>query len=268
MTPAPAHDATLVATVAGRPITVGHVRARVSAIRRTAPAGLLPAPGSPEARRLDRWVAQLLVTEAVVLHEARARGLRAGAPGRAARLLFAAVVDGLTVSEAQVRAYHATNADRYRRPASCRVRHILVADETVARDLVRRIAAGEDLVALASAHSLDVGSRARGGDLGDVARGTFAGTFEDAAFGAPVGRVVGPVRTEFGWHVLRVESRTPAGVHAIDAARPGIEADLLAAARGRVFDDWLRSRRVALAHVAPEWLPPGDPRTPDHVHRH
>ena len=267
MTPAPTLGTAPVATVAGRAITVAHVRARVTAIRETA-AARLPATGSPEARRLDRWVARLLVNEAVVLHEARARGMEPDDPAHAARLLFAAVTDSVTVSEAQVRAYHATNPDRYRRPASCRVRHILVASEDTARDLARRVATGEDLAALARAHSLDAGSRARGGDLGSVARGTFAGAFEDAAFDAPVGRVVGPVRTEFGWHVLRVESRTAGGVSPYEQVRPAIAADLLAAARGRAFDDWLQARRAAIASVAPAWLPPGDPRTPDHVHRH
>jgi len=268
VTSAATDGAALVATVAGWPITVAHVRARVAAIRETAAAARLPAPGSPEARRLDRWVARLLVTEAIVLHEARAQGLEPRDPGHAAQLLFTVVVGGLTVSRTQVRDHRAANVDRYGRPASCHVRHILVADEGAARDLVRRVDAGEDFAALARAHSLDAGSRARGGDLGGVARGTFAGAFEDAAFGAPVGRVVGPVRTEFGWHVLRVEARTAAGVRPHAEAAPAIEADLLAAAGGRAFDDWLRSRRAALADVAPDWLPPCDPRTPDHVHRH
>jgi hypothetical protein len=257
-----------VATVAAQVITVAHVRARVAAIREAGDAARLPAPGSPEARRLERWVAQTLVHEAVVLHEARARGFQPESVQEAVHLLFGEVVDGLAVAQPELRAYHAANADRFRRPASCRVRHILVADEPAARELLRRVAAGEDMARLAEVHSLDAASRVRGGDLGPLVRGTFAGAFEDAAFGAAVGRPVGPVRTEFGWHVLRVESRTAAGVRPYEQVRPAIAADLLAAARGRAFDRWLQARRAAIARVAPQWMPPGDPRAPDHVHRH
>ena len=257
-----------VATVAAQVISAAHVRARVAAIREGAGGARLPAAGTPEARRLERWVAHMLVNEAVVLHEARARGFEPDNVQQAAHLLFAAVVVDLDVTEPDLRVYYAANADRYRRPASCRVRHIVVADQQAARDLLRRIAAGADMAVLAAAHSLDAASRARGGDLGTLVSGTFAGAFEYAAFGAAVGRPVGPVRTEFGWHVLRVESRTAAGVRPYEQARSAIAADLLAAARGHAFDRWLQARRAAIASIAPQWLPPGDPRTPDHVHRH
>lgn len=257
-----------VATVAAQVITVAHVQARVAAIREASGVARLPASGSPEARRLERWVAQALVNEAVVLHEARALGTEPASVQQAVRLVFDAVVDDLAVTEPQLRAYHAANADRYRQPASCRVRHILVADESAARELLRLLAAGEDMAVLAEAHSLDEASRTRGGDLGTLVRGTFSGAFEDAAFGAAVGHPIGPVRTEFGWHVLRVESRTAAGVRPYEQARSAIAADLLAAARGHAFDRWLHARRAAIARIAPQWLPPGDPRMPDFVHRH
>ena len=262
------HGGERVATVAGRVITVADVRARVAAIRMAGGTERQPAPGSPEARRLERWAAQALVNEAVVLHEARALSTGAESVQLAVRLVFDAVVESVTVTESELRAHHAANADRFRRPASCRVRHILVADESTARDLLRRIAAGEDMALLAEAHSLDEASRSRGGDLGTLVQGTFAGAFEDAAFGAAVGCPAGPVRTEFGWHVLRVESRMAAGVRPYEQARPAIAADLLAAARGQAFDRWLLARRAEIARIAPQWRPPGDPRTPDFVHRH
>ena len=261
------HAGERVATVADRVITVADVRARVAAIRRAGTARQ-PAPGSPEARRLERWAAHALVNEAVVLHEARALGAGADTVQQAMRRVFDAVVGDLALTEQQLRAYHAANADHFRQPASCRVRHILVADERTARDLLHRIAAGEDMAVLAEAHSLDDASRTRGGDLGTLVQGTFTGAFEDAAFGAAVGRPAGPVRTEFGWHVLRVESRTAASVRPYEQARSAMAADLLAAARGQAFDRWLLARRAAIAHVAPQWRPPGDPRTPDFVHRH
>lgn len=66
---------------------------------------------------------------------------------------------------------------------------------------------GADFAELAAAKSEDPGSKSRGGDLGTFGRGEMVPEFEAAAFGAPVGKVVGPVRTSFGWHLIRVDDQ-------------------------------------------------------------
>jgi hypothetical protein len=134
-----------VATVAGRRVTVADVCTRVAAIRRARPARL-PAPATAEARRLERWVAQLLVTETVVAHEARALGLPADSPRQAAAALFDAVTADVTVPEPALRDHYTANADRYRLPAACRVRHILVADEGDVRHVGEQHLAGREAV--------------------------------------------------------------------------------------------------------------------------
>jgi peptidyl-prolyl cis-trans isomerase SurA len=70
-----------------------------------------------------------------------------------------------------------------------------------------RLSAGEDFAALAAAESEDPGSKGRGGDLGTFGRGEMVPEFERAAFSAPLGVVVGPVRSAFGWHLIRVEEQ-------------------------------------------------------------
>ncbi len=71
------------------------------------------------------------------------------------------------------------------------------------RDLARQARAGADFAELARQHSED-GSAANGGELGWTGRGGWVKPFEDAAFGGRVGSIVGPVRTQFGWHVIKV----------------------------------------------------------------
>ncbi|HUH07561.1 MAG TPA: peptidylprolyl isomerase, partial [Egibacteraceae bacterium] len=105
-------------------------------------------------------------------------------------------------------------------------------------------------------------------DLGEIRRGELTGSFEDAVFSAAAGQVVGPVRTEFGWHVARVEAVTPAAGIPYPQARAALRAELLAAARQRAFDHWLAGRTAELARLAPDWLHPGDPRGGDPIHRH
>ncbi|HEY1099933.1 MAG TPA: peptidylprolyl isomerase, partial [Myxococcota bacterium] len=70
-----------------------------------------------------------------------------------------------------------------------------------------KIEQGADFAEVAAAESDDAGSKSRGGDLGAFGRGAMVAQFERAAFEAPLNKVVGPVRSDFGWHVIRVEER-------------------------------------------------------------
>ena len=81
--------------------------------------------------------------------------------------------------------------------------HILVKNESQARDLMQRVGAGESFSELAKKHSQCPSGR-RGGDLGWFGRRQMVKEFEDAAFAAPKGSTVGPIRTQFGWHLIRV----------------------------------------------------------------
>ena len=83
-----------------------------------------------------------------------------------------------------------------------------VRDDVDRADGSARLAAGGEWRALAETRSIDAGSRTRGGDLGDVHRGELAGPLEDAIFDAEVGAVIGPIQTEHGWHVARVDAVT------------------------------------------------------------
>ena len=81
--------------------------------------------------------------------------------------------------------------------------HILVKSESQAKDLLGRIGKGESFSDLAKKHS-DCPSGKRGGDLGWFGKGQMVKEFEDAAFGGQKGATIGPVKTQFGWHLIKV----------------------------------------------------------------
>lgn len=83
-----------------------------------------------------------------------------------------------------------------------RCAHILVEKQSTALALLDRINKGEKFEKLAEEYSLD-GSRRRGGDLGYFGRGMMVKEFEKAAFALDVGQVSGPVKTEFGYHLIK-----------------------------------------------------------------
>ncbi len=92
------------------------------------------------------------------------------------------------------------------------VRHILVETEEQAQDVLDELEAGADFGELAVERSIDTGSGEQGGDLGPAPRGAYVPPFEEAAWEAEIGTVVGPVESDFGFHVLEVtdEDSTPA----------------------------------------------------------
>jgi len=88
-------------------------------------------------------------------------------------------------------------------PKQVHAAHILVKREDQAKDILSRVKAGESFSDLAKKHS-ECPSKRTGGDLGWFGRGQMVKEFEEAAFGGAKGETVGPVRTQFGWHLIRI----------------------------------------------------------------
>lgn len=118
---------------------------------------------------------------------------------------------------------------------SSEVRHILVETEDEANDVIARLDAGEDFGAVAEEVSNDPGSAANGGSLGEAPRGSYVEPFSDAIYSedTEIGEVVGPVESQFGFHVLIVDART---TPEFEDVRDQLEAQLV----GAQFSDFLQ----------------------------
>jgi foldase protein PrsA len=115
-------------------------------------------------------------------------------------------VNGLESADKAARAFYDNNQNQF---ATACVSHILVPDEAQALALRDRIVAGEDFATVARAESKDTASAEKGGDVGcDITQATgFVPEFLLAVFAQPVGEVGAPVKTEFGYHLIRVGTR-------------------------------------------------------------
>ena len=92
--------------------------------------------------------------------------------------------------------------------AKARARHILVTTKEACEDLKTQIEGGADFAALAKEHS-DCPSGKRGGDLGEFSQGQMVKEFDDIVFSGELGKTHGPVKTQFGYHLIEITSRTP-----------------------------------------------------------
>ncbi|MCI0345599.1 MAG: peptidylprolyl isomerase [Chloroflexi bacterium] len=122
--------------------------------------------------------------------------------------------------------------------------HILVATQPEAEAVLQELAAGADFATVAQQRSTDTGTAASGGDLGCSVRGAFVAEFEDAVYSAPLNQPIGPVETQFGFHVILVRER---GVPDLDEIREEAQR-ALSEAVSAAFGDWF-SAAVPAAEV-------------------
>lgn len=145
----------------------------------------------------------------------------------------------LTVSETQLGEYYASHQKEFEQPEEVSARHILIRpktqDDAGWKDALKRAqdvyakatARGADFAALAKQYSEDPGSKDSGGELGWFARGRMVKEFEDAAFKLSPGAISEPVKSDFGYHILKVEGRRPGGLRSLAEVRETIKEKLL-----------------------------------------
>ncbi len=123
----------------------------------------------------------------------------------------------VTVTDKEIERYYRTHQDEFKRPASAKVRYVMIDRSPLASDTaaalahareIRQQASTGDFAEIARRESADSTSAKQGGSLGKVRRGQTVPAFEQAAFSLPVGQVSEPVLTQFGYHIIKVTSRT------------------------------------------------------------
>jgi hypothetical protein len=259
-----------VATVAGTSVPSAWVEERLAQLQHGRLGRQIPPVGG-EVERLRRWIVQEIVDQLVEHHAARLAGWvrhdTAGStdPGRptlptsVAARLFEVVTREVVVPDGESRSYYERNRDLYERPEARHVRYAIASSGRVA---------WAALLAWPQRSPRVGGSGVHYGELIRLVRGELTGPVEDAVFEAEVGAAVGPYPFRSGAIAARVEAVTPAVVASFEDVRPTIEAELLAVARARAYDDWLATRRAALALIEPAFEHPGHPVHGLPSHRH
>ncbi|MGD9675303.1 MAG: peptidylprolyl isomerase, partial [Candidatus Bipolaricaulia bacterium] len=162
----------------------------------------------------------------------------------------AQVAGAIQPTEEQLGAYYEKNIAQYDQPEQVRAAHILVETLEEAEDVRAQLAAGGDFAALAKEYSLDTGTRDKGGELGLFGRGQMVQEFEEAAFSLGAGETSAPVKTSYGYHVIRVSehsaARTPTLTEIRDRVTQDYAKEETATRVASWYDDVYKTRDVEI----------------------
>jgi peptidyl-prolyl cis-trans isomerase D len=165
------------------------------------------------------------------------------------------------VTDRDIRAYYQDHRDEFRQEEEVCARHILIKVGTgedseghteeearrIAQTLLERVEAGGDFAAIAKASSEDQGSAANGGDLGCFPYGRMVPEFDDALYDLEPGETSGLVRTSFGFHIIRLESRREERTLSLEEVEPQVRALVTDEKMSEVGDEKSQAIATALA---------------------
>jgi peptidyl-prolyl cis-trans isomerase C len=159
------------------------------------------------------------------------------------------------ISEEELQGYYKDHISEFTPPEEIKVRHILVKTEAEANKALEEAKSGKDFAELAKKYSIDPAA-ASGGVLAQadgrdwLPKGTFEKSFEYTVFQIPKGQIGGPVKTQFGWHVLKVEDRrqpeTPAFVQVRSAIRSRLQDQKNLQLHGQITEELKKSIPVTI----------------------
>jgi peptidyl-prolyl cis-trans isomerase D len=169
--------------------------------------------------------------------------------------------DQVNIPDQELRTEYDQHLDGFKRPEQVHARHILIktggarSDAQAQQEIEKirqRIAGGADFAAVAKEVTEDTASKPQGGDLGFFGRGQMVKEFEDAAFNAKAGEVVGPVRSPFGFHLIQTLEKRPGALVPFEEVKEQIRARLAFTRAGELAQTKAKALAAQIAKDKPK----------------
>ena len=153
-------------------------------------------------------------------------------------------VNSITVSDKDAEEFYKANTDRFMGEETVSASHILVATEEEAKEIYARIAAGASFEEEALAHST-CPSKANGGNLGEFGKGQMVPEFDQAVLAMEVGEITSePVKTQFGYHLIKLNEKTPATVTPFEEIKEQLKEVLLDEKKGQAYESKINQLKI------------------------
>ena len=137
------------------------------------------------------------------------------------------VIEGITISDEEAKKFYDEHPDMFVQPERVHASHILVSDDETLAKVQADLKAGKSFSDVAKEYSIDPGSAANGGDLGEFPRGVMVSEFENAAFALKnPGDVSEPVKSQFGTHIIKLEEHIAPSTVAFEQVKSQIVQEL------------------------------------------
>jgi foldase protein PrsA len=150
----------------------------------------------------------------------------------------------LVATEEEVVEFFEYNKAYFDQPEQVEASHILVDDEETANEVKRQLDNGADFAQLASEYSKDTSNAQNGGQLGYFSRGRMVEEFEEAAFSMDVGEISDPVKTDFGYHIIKVTDRQEAKAANLEDSREEIEEIIKSQKINTEYAAWVAEKKA------------------------
>lgn len=230
----------IVATIAGEALT----QAEFEAFLKNVPAEQRAYLSNPQARQyyLEQFIAVRLFTklgEEEKLDETDdfKQIMATIRKDVLSQLAMKSVLSGIEVSDEEIKAYYDTNPNQFVKEGKVSAKHILTDSEEKCTDIFKEIAEGAKSFEDAAKEYSTCPSGQQGGDLGEFGKGQMVKEFEDAAFSGEIGKVIGPVKTQFGYHLIKVEKRTEPETASFDEVKENIRKTLLSQKQNQLYSE-------------------------------
>lgn len=153
------------------------------------------------------------------------------------------------VSDEDMKTFYEQNKDKFKSGEQIKASHILVKTEKEAKDILAQLKSGGNFEELAKKHSVD-SSSAKGGDLGWFGKGSMVPVFEKAATALKEGQISDVVKSDFGFHIIKLTGKRPAGIRPFEEVKEQIKGAIMPTKQQEVFqkikDDLKKAAKITI----------------------
>ncbi|WP_202708954.1 peptidylprolyl isomerase [Sporosalibacterium faouarense] len=141
-----------------------------------------------------------------------------------------------TIAEQEVKNYYEANREKFKSPESVKASHILVDEEAKAKEITEEINNGLEFGEAAKKYS-NCPSKEKGGDLGEFSKGKMVPEFEEAAFNMDTNTISEPVKTQFGYHIIKVTDKQPESIREYEEVKDQLTNQMISMKQNELYQN-------------------------------